>query len=288
MKEHTIIFVPHARAKFRKWRLTSLQIAVATGAIALVTLGSLFFTVSYFSTTVDHAKLRQVEQENEELRTVNQGFEKSIRDLEVQLTDYQERIHQLAIVAGLKELSPTREAGIGGTLSVKRTGDLAGTLSSLEQRVQGLDKGMSQLRQVFEERNLMVSSTPAILPVRGLFTSGFGYRIDPFTGRHALHSGLDVVAAPGKEIVVTGDGLVTSAGYLGALGNAVYVSHGYGLATRYGHLSRIAVEAGQRVKRGQVIGYLGNSGRSTGYHLHYEVQVDGEPVNPLSYILDAK
>jgi len=286
VKEHTIIFVPHARAKFRKWRLTTTQLALVLGSLGLLTFGSIFFSISYFSTNVDYAQLQQIEKENEDLRAVNQSFEKSIRELEGQLADYQNRIHQLAIVAGLKELSPSNDTGIGG--SVAEGGSLDVALENLGLQLKDLDQGVSLLNEAFEERSLMISSTPAIVPVKGLFTSGFGYRTDPFTKRRAFHSGLDIVAAPGKEIVATGDGLVTRAGRIGALGNAVYISHGYGLTTRYGHLSRVAVEAGEQVKRGDVIGHLGSTGRSTGYHLHYEVHVDGKAVNPLGHILDAR
>jgi murein DD-endopeptidase MepM/ murein hydrolase activator NlpD len=127
---------------------------------------------------------------------------------------------------------------------------------------------------------------PTVTPTGGLFTSGFGTRRDPVNGRAAFHEGLDIAAPPGRAVHVTADGLVVLAGPHGDLGNAVIVSHGFGLATRYGHLSSTAVQPGQRVHRGDVVGYVGNTGHSTGYHLHYEVVKDGEPVNPLGYILD--
>ncbi|MCP4203364.1 MAG: M23 family metallopeptidase, partial [bacterium] len=128
--------------------------------------------------------------------------------------------------------------------------------------------------------------TPAIEPVRGILTSGFGRRRDPVTGRPAAHQGIDIATAPGRTVQAPAEGIVVEAGRVGGLGNAVYISHGYGVTTRYGHLSRIDVRPGQRVGRGDSIGRVGNSGKSTGYHLHYEVRIDGKAVNPIAYMLD--
>ncbi len=163
---------------------------------------------------------------------------------------------------------------------------VAEDLVGLEVRLQRMGLGMDLLERRFDERRLLISATPAITPAKGLLTSGFGYRRDPFTGRRAFHRGVDIVAPRGHEIHATGDGLVIRAGRLPILGSAVYVSHGLGIVTRYGHLSKIHVTPGERVMRGDVLGFVGSSGRSTGNHVHYEVRVDGEPVDPLGYILD--
>lgn len=285
MKQHTIIFVPHTRAKLRKWRFSSLQAAFAGGALAFLFLVSVGATVIYLTASIDRDELQRIERENQDLLSVNQRFEQNIQDLENKLDDYQQRIHKLAIVAGLAELSPGTEAGIGG-LDMGEELTLDGELQALQVRADGLGDDMSLLHETFAERNALIASTPAVSPVKGLLTSGFGFRSDPFTGRRTLHTGLDIVAPPGKEVHATGDGIVTHAGRIGALGNAVYLSHGNGITTRYGHLSRVTVQPGAEVKRGDVLGHVGNSGRSTGYHLHYEVRLEGKPTNPLGYILD--
>lgn len=304
LKQHTIIFVPHARAKFRKWRVTSIQVGLVVGTLLALTVGGLIATYSYFTTAVDREELVRIESQNQDLRQVNESFETSIRELQDQLSDYQERIHKLAIVAGLAELSPGSEAGIGGMApndalleerwadndglgrpaASDRETELRRQLSSLRTDLQELGGGMGQLGEHLGERQLLISSIPAISPVKGLMSSRFGIRRDPFTGRKASHGGLDIVAPPGKPVVATGDGIVTIAGRNKGLGKAVQLNHGYGITTRYGHLSRIVVETGQKVKRGEVIGHVGNTGRSTGYHLHYEVRLDGRPTNPLAYI----
>lgn len=269
--------------KFRKWRVTSAQVGVLLAAVVLLTIGGIIATVSYFTVTIDRDELDRIRDENGELRTMNQTFEDNIRELDAQLTDYQDRIHKLAIVAGLAELSPSGESGIGGLAPSEESGDL----DAIRDRLDGLGDAVDVLQGAFDERNALIASLPAIAPVRGIFTSGFGYRRDPFTTRRAFHSGLDIVAAPGTEVHASGDGIVTRAGVIGSLGNAVYISHGSGITTRYGHLSKVTATAGQRVKRGDVIGHLGNSGRSTGHHLHYEVRLNGSPTDPLGYILDA-
>lgn len=285
MKQHTIIFVPHARAQFRKWRVTSLQALLLLGGIAFLTLGGLATTWLYFSSNFDRDQLVHIEQENQELKAVNQRFESNIRELEGQLTDYQDRIQKLALVAGLSELAPETEPGIGG-LDTSGSTALETELGELRRRADGLEGIVTLVADQLDERQVRMSRTPTVNPVRGILTSGFGYRKDPFTGKRAFHQGVDIVAPYGKEILAPGDGIVTKAGRATGYGNVVYLSHGYGITTRYGHMSKLAVEAGQTVKRGEVIGYLGSSGRATGNHLHYEVRLDDRPQNPLGYILD--
>jgi len=127
---------------------------------------------------------------------------------------------------------------------------------------------------------------PSSFPVQSSnFTSGFGVRTDPFRGRAAMHSGVDLAGAPGTPVYATADGMVDRAEWNnGGYGNLVEIDHGHGIQTRYGHLSRYIVAAGQRVKRGDLIAYMGSTGRSTGTHLHYEVRLDGKAVNPIPFM----
>ena len=129
-------------------------------------------------------------------------------------------------------------------------------------------------------------AVPSDKPVKtGAFTSGYGVRSDPFQGRSAMHAGIDLSGPVGTPIYATADGLITTAGYnSGGYGNLVKIDHGRGIETRYGHLSKMSVYAGQRVKRGEMIGRMGSTGRSTGSHLHYEVRIDGRAVNPVPFM----
>lgn len=272
LKHHTVILVPHGRAKFRKWKVTNRQLLVGTVvASALLTI-ALLSVWSFFAKAVDKRQLADLANENQQLRQVNQDFENSIRELKGQLTEFEQRTQQLAIVAGLDGIATAQASGVGGDDLPDRLGALSGRLDQIEA---DLD---AQVR--------LANATPAISPVRGILTSAYGYRKDPVSGAKALHRAVDLSTAPGHPVVATADGIVLRAERSGRLGNAVVIAHGYGFTTRYGHLARFKVEAGQRVKRGDVIGFVGNTGRTTGYHLHYEVLADGTPVNPLVYILD--
>ncbi len=283
MKYHTVIVVPHARARFRKLRVSNRQLVIGISTVAVLTLASIFTTWSFLTKTVNLKELAQVREENESLRQVNRSFEDSIRTLQKQLGDFEDRTRQLAIVAGLDELGVGQQAGVGG-----QDPQLADRLDleDLRQRSDELDRSLGQVDTKLGERLRLIASTPAIAPVKGILTSSYGSRRDPVTGKPARHWGIDIATAPGSGVVASADGIVVRAGRIGGLGKAVYVSHGYGVTTRYAHLSSIEVTPGQRVERGNVLGRVGATGRATGYHLHYEVRVDGGAVNPLAYILD--
>jgi murein DD-endopeptidase MepM/ murein hydrolase activator NlpD len=148
------------------------------------------------------------------------------------------------------------------------------------------EQGVLELYNSLSERQNLLSATPSIKPARGWFTSKFGYRISPFTGRPVMHNGLDIAASPGAPVFAPADGIVSYAGYDPGYGKLVSIDHGYGVITRYGHLSQISVEVGQRVKRRELVAAVGNTGRSTGPHLHYEVRVNNIPVDPINYVLD--
>lgn len=148
------------------------------------------------------------------------------------------------------------------------------------------EQNIIDLWQSLSERRTLLSSTPSIKPARGWLTSRFGYRTDPFSGRIVMHNGLDIAAAPGSPVYAPADGVVSFAGYDEAYGRLVSIDHGYGVMTRFAHNSRLFVSVGQRVKRWDVISAVGNTGRSTGPHLHYEVRVNNVSVDPANYILD--
>ena len=285
LKHHTIIVVPHTRARFRKWRVTNRQLAIGLSLLVTGVVVSGFTTWSFFTKSVDKLQLSKLADENRQLRDANQQFETDIRELKGQLSGFEERTRQLAIVAGLDGSAIEQEAGIGGDTAYGLDGpesDLASLRSDTARITQNLD----QVDELLKERSRRNLATPSISPVRGMLTSGYGYREDPITGKRSLHRAIDISTSPGQPIYAPADGIVLRAERAGRLGNSISLSHGFGYSTRYGHLSKIAVEAGQKVSRGDVIGYVGNTGRTTGYHLHYEIKLDGRSVNPLAFILD--
>jgi murein DD-endopeptidase MepM/ murein hydrolase activator NlpD len=148
------------------------------------------------------------------------------------------------------------------------------------------EQSVLDLWESLSERQSLLNSTPNIKPAKGWFTSKFGYRLSPFTGKTAFHNGLDIAAAPGSPVYAPADGIVTYAGYDQGYGKLVSIDHGYGVMTRFGHNSQLYVQVGQKVSRWDVIAAVGNTGRSTGAHLHYEVRVNGIARDPAIYILD--
>jgi len=143
-----------------------------------------------------------------------------------------------------------------------------------------------ELLRLLEKKKNLLASTPSIMPARGTRTSKFGYRLSPFTGLKEFHAGLDIANRKGTKVIATANGKISYAGKRMFIGNEVLIDHGHGIVTKYGHLSKILVKAGSRIKRGDVIGLMGSTGRSTGPHVHYEVRVNGIPVNPEKYILN--
>jgi murein DD-endopeptidase MepM/ murein hydrolase activator NlpD len=159
------------------------------------------------------------------------------------------------------------------------------TFGVLKQMLGTLERSLSVVRVDVERRAEVASATPSIWPALGWLTSGFGARPDPFTGRPDSHPGLDISADRGDPVYATAAGRVERAGWGGDYGNLVVVAHNFGLSTRYAHLSKVTVTAGSDVRRGDIIGYVGATGRATSSHLHYEVWANGKPVNPLRLLV---
>ncbi|MBI5493316.1 MAG: M23 family metallopeptidase [Deltaproteobacteria bacterium] len=173
-------------------------------------------------------------------------------------------------------------AANGGDLVDKMRSDI----KDLEDRAATQEKSFTELQGYLMKQASFLASTPSIWPSRGWVTSTYGQRISPFTGNPQMHKGMDIANRIGTPIVASADGIVVAAGPDPGLGMTVVISHGYGIKTVYGHLDKVLVHAGQKVKRGLEIATMGNTGRSTGPHLHYEVSLNGVAVNPSRYIIN--
>lgn len=176
-----------------------------------------------------------------------------------------------------------------GEVAAEHSRDYASLAIRIDTAVQDVgirEQGVLELWESLSERQNLLAATPSIKPVRGWFTSKFGYRISPFTSKPVMHAGLDIAASPGSPIFAPADGIVSFAGYDPGYGKLVSIDHGYGVVTRFGHTSQIYVELGQKIKRRDIIAAVGSTGRSTGPHLHYEVRVNDVPVDASNYILD--
>ena len=277
-KYNTIIFVPHARARFRKITVSNRFLVVSAAAAALLLVASVAFGWAFLASARRDRDYRQAQADNARLKSATTDLQGKLTDLSHRLDDFDSRTRRLSIVAGL---SPQTPAGVGGPET--RNGTAASGLGSHSREI---DERLTALEGQFAKRSTIISSTPTVQPVRGAYMSGFGDRQDPFTGGSAIHQGVDIATNRGEPVAATAAGVVEKAEWSGDLGNMVEISHQSGYRTVYGHLERVLVRPGQRVKRGEHIGLVGATGRATGPHLHYEVRVGERPVNPLEYILD--
>jgi murein DD-endopeptidase MepM/ murein hydrolase activator NlpD len=158
------------------------------------------------------------------------------------------------------------------------------TFGALRSLLQGLESRLRLVSRDVERQEKLAAATPSIWPANGWLTGTFGGRSDPFTGEPGFHQGLDISTERGHPVYATADGKVESAAYSGDYGNLIVLQHDFGLTTRYGHMSKFNAAVGATVKRGDVIGYVGSTGRSTGAHLHYEILVNGKLINPLQLL----
>ncbi len=225
-------------------------------------------------------------EERDALRQLNRGYAVDTERMADRIEALEGQMRRLAMLAGA-DPGPPRIIGVGGPGEISNGYDyVSQRLDDLSGRVAALDQQGIALERVMREKSRLLASTPSIWPVRGYLSSGFGRRNDPFTGEIEWHYGVDISSNTGTPARVTADGVVIEAGSSPTYGNYVAVRHGFGKMTRYAHLSRIAVRRSQRLRRGEVVGLVGNTGRSRAPHLHYEVWVDGRAQNPLNHIVD--
>lgn len=283
----------------------NLRMAKALGAAAVVlSLVMTFVIYDYLQLRGDSRELYGLKRENATQKIELQSFSARIRDIESQMARLEIFDKKLRILAHIepdaKIASNAGIKGIGGGSSAERADylltpgakvdelvtQIRSDLSGLEINAGSMESSFTELREGLMEKSSLLASTPSIRPVKGWVTSVFGSRISPFTGLKHSHRGIDIANRLGTPVVATADGRVSKIGRDANIGRYVNIDHGYGIRTVYGHLSRTFVKTGQRVKRGQKIGALGNTGRSTGAHLHYAVAVNGVFRNPSKYILN--
>lgn len=299
----TLIVVPDRHADVKRFKLQKRWVLQGLAVIVLLVVAAFGLTLHYLS-VVDEAR------ENPTLREDNLKLKSELAVIREQLDhvsgtlDRVERFDQkLRAITLLSDpqrnlaMGPTEPQPLmGGDGSNSNQFVRSATDTSPAAMGQKLDKlsaeatrqeqSLQELQAYFQEQKSLLASVPSVWPTRGWVTSDFGSRLDPYTSERVMHAGLDIAGPHGKEIVAPADGTVVFAGLEGGYGNVLVIDHGYGIKTRYGHLSSIKVKAGEKLKRGDTIAAMGNTGRSTGPHLHYEVRVNGIAQNPRKFILD--
>ncbi|MCX7943891.1 MAG: peptidoglycan DD-metalloendopeptidase family protein [Deltaproteobacteria bacterium] len=304
---YTIFFIPDDSPKRYQFSISKKSILVGLGVFCVLAI--LFFIV-----VIHYAFLQDMAWENLHLRAENNKLSSELKDLSAETKKLAEALNKVEIfknkiklIASINDSDRNLSIGPIGDMNKENIINLPSLedlsylnsktkmmrLSILRSRVELLSgeieinqKEMEELHKYFEERKEILRSTPARWPCYGWITSEFGFRYDPFTGEKTFHRGIDIATSIGVPVIAPADGTVVSTGFNAGLGNEIVIDHGLGIVTLYGHLNDIKVRAGDRVIRGQTIGTVGNSGRTTGPHLHYEVIVNGINVNPRKYIIE--
>lgn len=296
-KFYTILVLPDATARARRFHITKAVARTAGVLLGLVLFTLAFFVYQYIGMNLHLLELRRLRQEARDQTALLQRVDQ----LEREIGRLRDLDWKLRTAVGLRPEKIADEVrGVGGgdpldstllldTLKSERSWlveQLGQDLRALSQEVSTRERSFKELKGYLERQRSLLASTPTIWPVHGWITSTFGYRRSPFTGVREMHEGIDIAAPVGTPIGAAADGVVSFSGPLAGRGNVVLIEHGHGFTTFYGHTSRNVVREGQRVRRGDIVAYVGNTGRSTGPHVHFEVQVNGTAVNPMKYIVE--
>ncbi|RMF08156.1 MAG: hypothetical protein D6762_06240 [Candidatus Neomarinimicrobiota bacterium] len=292
------IFQAESDQRVRQYHFTFGKV-VSTVLVGFVLLAAgLYFSADILGDFVYKTRLQDIENKYKSLANTLNSIQSQVQELDTQIADIEEKDKAVRLYADLPGIDEdVRDLGVGGVKLEHPSGlagpapDLAAKISDLELNVDQLSRKvkleLASYRTIYDkvkENADILKNIPSIRPVYGGYlNSPFAYRIDPFDGKRRFHYGQDFSVPPGTPVYATADGVVQQARYRGGFGKTVKLNNGNGYSTIYAHLSRITVKYGQKVKRGDIIGYSGNTGRSTGPHLHYEVHYYGTPQNPLDY-----
>jgi len=262
-----------------------LYILIAGAAIGACSLTGIASSYARMLTKIAH--YNQLRTEDAQLKDRYSRLEQVAKDRDIQVASLGSLAREVSALYGLKsnpemvsastdKIEPAQLSSSLSTLYALKDTALTGAASV------GISMGLTRNSTTADW--IRANSAPNLWPVEGQITGSFGERIDPFNGEGAFHSGVDISATLGSAVIAPADGVVTYAEFMGGYGRAVMIDHGHGICTRYGHLGSFAVTPGQYLHRGDTIGYVGLSGRSTGPHLHYEVRINDTPVNPYKYL----
>lgn len=301
----TFMFIPESQSTVKSYRMPawfprfvtiSIVLLVIAAAASFSILSSL--KLQYEISKSEIGKLTAI---NNSQKVEIEKLQKNSEDIQRQLEENSKLLDEVKDAVGIKtssavknaDNSPISSSGSSSVSSLKEGAnpDMSVKIKNIESDFASLTDKIAAQKQVINESMGPIKSKlaylmakPSIFPVNASITAGFGYRKNPFTSRGSeFHKGVDFAAAYGSTVAATGDGIVMFAGWNAGYGKMVIISHGYGITTLYAHNSKLLVKQGDKVKKGQAISKVGNTGRSTGTHLHYEVKLSGKNVNPTKY-----
>jgi len=302
-KSYSVIIVSDATSTNKEFVISSKLIRNSIFAFSLLLLMFGFMVFDYLTISFDKQKMKNLETENIKKEATIAELSANIKEINQSLAKMKVLKEKILVVAGLTSPYALKEVGSGGPITnvvsdvelpnnnpniLKSAGDkkFIEQTKAITKDAKKIQKSLQFVKDHLSEQKIRLAHTPALWPTKGYLTDGYGTRTHPVTLKKHFHAAQDISTQLGNPIIATADGYVLIAEYKGILGNLIHIDHGFGYQTRYGHLASIAIKEGDRVKRGQVIGYVGSTGRSTAPHLHYEVIYMGKRVNPLDFVLD--
>ncbi|MBU0529233.1 M23 family metallopeptidase [bacterium] len=297
-KKHNFIFQAESDRRVKQWHFSLERLLVRIGVLVVIASAALYFSADWLTGILYNTKLTEMQRNYSDLSSTVVNLHNRVETLNSQMSLIEEKDKAVRTYADLPEIDESvRELGIGGFVVNENAKidnllpNFTSTITSLEMDIDALTRKvkleLSSYEDIYDkvqENSDRIKSIPTIRPVNGGYlNAGFGYRIDPFDRVNRFHYGQDITVNNGTPIYAPADGVVKIVRYMGGFGKSIMIDHGFGYATFYAHLSKFNIESGKRIKRGDIIGYSGNTGRSTGPHLHYEVHYYGKPQNPLDY-----
>lgn len=289
-KFYTFLVFPGRHGSLHKIRLPfyAIHLVLVFSVVGVMTVVALAH--SYARMLLKVSNYNSLRTEREALKNQNRNLENAVSRTNAKLDSLQSLAAEVALTYGFGEARRPHFPEAVLALATQNNSTLESSYRAslyafnLIKRVSLEPPSDSLARGLVSRPQLDRSTMPSIWPVRGQISAGFGQRMDPFSGEGTFHAGVDISAPYGTKIEASADGIILAASPEAGYGNEILIDHGFGITTKYGHLSRIYVVVGQVVKRGQLIGAVGMTGKATGPHLHYEVIVHDTPVNPAKYL----
>jgi len=295
---YTLLILPKKHSSAKRMSVSGTLVKGVSIFVMSLILLIMYFSYDYIHIRREQAELKRLKQQTVEQKKAIEGLVAKVDQFASKMEELKQFDKKIRIMANI-ETSRDKEQllGIGGPISEEdrvRSQVAANDkvlIDGVRRRVEGLmddalsrEQSFTALLGFLKEKKSLLAATPSLWPVMGWVTSEFGRRINPFSNDREFHKAIDIATKHGRAIQAPADGIVTEAAYHQDVGQMIQIDHGHGISTFYGHLSKAIVRAGATVRKGDRIGYVGNSGRSTGSHLHYAVMLNGVPVNPRKYL----
>ena len=306
-QNYSVIIVSDAKSTNKEFSVSLKFIKNAIMAVSFLVVFFGFIIFQYLTMTLDKQKMKRLELETKDKQQKISALTSTIDDLSQRLKNMETYKERIMVATGLTSPLALKEVGSGGPEFGSQPGsdfsmaqktlpnesmalqqNLVSKTMAITESAKQIEDSLKSVESIVNQQKLQLAATPVIWPTRGYLSGVFGNRVHPFTGRLEFHYGLDIATQLGNKVVATADGVVLVAERRDYIGNVIIIDHGFGYVTHFGHLSGFKVREGQRVKRYDVIGYVGTTGRSSGPHLHYEVRYFDKPMNPAEFILDTQ